>query len=159
MGTVRTPRRLRTKADFLVVGGGMAGISALAEARRLGINAICLEAHAKPGGRIRTVRNRRVANYPIELGAEFVHGSSMKHLCESLGLTLIKHPSDGVAFVDKEFLPLLPILHVFKTIRERAAAHLASGKDDRSVEEFIASLDRGDRDLPPGVNSHLLLQL
>lgn len=153
------PRKLRTKADFLIIGGGMAGLSALQEARRLGVYAICLEAHPKSGGRIRTVRNRRIATYPIELGAEFVHGSLMKQLCQSLGLTLIKHPSDGVAFVDKEFLPLLPILHVFKRIRERAAAHLAAGKDDSSVEEFVASLAQGDRDLPPGVTGHLLLQL
>src|ERR1700746_3404207 len=99
MATVRTPGKLRTKADFLIVGGGMAGISALAEARRLGIDALCLEAHTKPGGRIRTVRNKRLAHYPIEMGAEFVHGLAMKQLCESLGLTLIKHPSDGAAFV------------------------------------------------------------
>src|SRR5476651_1142224 len=142
---MRTSYKLRTNADFLIIGGGIAGIAALAEARRLGIYAICLEAHTKPGGRIRTVRNRRIANYPIELGPEFVHGSLMKQLCESLGLTLIKHPSDGAAFVDKKFLPLLPILRGFKSIRERAAAHLAAGKDDCSVEEFLASLaDEGD---------------
>jgi monoamine oxidase len=156
---VRTPGKLRTKADFLIIGGGMAGMGALAEARRQGIYAICLEAHTRPGGRIRTVRNRRIAQYPIELGAEFVHGSLMKQLCEALGLTLIKHPSDGAAFVDNELLPLLPILHVFKSIRERAAAHLAAGKDDRSVEEFLTALAHADRDLPPGVTSHLLLQL
>jgi monoamine oxidase len=158
MVTRRTPRKLRTKADFLIVGGGMSGMSALAEAQRQGINAICLEAQTKPGGRIRTVRNRRIANYPIELGAEFVHGSVMRRLCESLGLTLIKHPSDGVAFVDGEFLPLLPILHLFKSIREEAASYLALGNDDRSVEGFLTSLEHGDR-LPPGVTSHLLLQL
>lgn len=134
-------------------------MAALAESRRLGISAICLEAHRKPGGRIRTVRNRRIANYPIELGPEFVHGSLMKQLCESIGLTLIKHPSDGAAFVDKELLPLLPILHVFKQIREQAAAHLAAGKDDRSVEEFLASVEHNSFELPPGVISHLLLQL
>jgi Protoporphyrinogen oxidase len=137
----------------------MAGMAALAEAQRLGICAICLEAHPKPGGRIRTVRNRRLANYPIELGPEFVHGPVMKQLCESLGLTLIRHPSDGVAFVDNSFLPLRPILQAFKRIRERAAAHLAAGKDDSSVEEFVSSLAAEDRDLPPGVTGHLLLQL
>jgi monoamine oxidase len=137
----------------------MAGISAMHESQRLGINAICLEAHTKPGGRIRTVRNRRIANYPIELGAEFVHGSLMKQLCESLGLTLHKHPSDGVAYVDGEFLPLLPILHVFNRLREQAAAHLASGKDDSPVEEFVAALAHENRDLPPGASEHLLLQL
>jgi polyamine oxidase len=137
----------------------MAGISTLAEARRLGINAICLEAHTKPGGRLRTVRNRRIANYPIEMGAEFVHGSLMKQVCESLGLTLIKHPSDGAAFVDKKFLPLLPILQAFKSIREQAAAHLAAGKDDSSVEDFLASFKQKDCEFPPGVTPHLLLQL
>lgn len=159
MGTMGTARKLQTNTDFLIVGGGIAGISALAEARRLGINSICLEAHAKPGGRIRTARNRRLANYPLELGAEFVHGTVMKELCASLGLTLIKHPSDGVAFVDQQFLPLLPILQVFKTIRERAATYLASGKDDRSVEDFLASFFVDGGGLPPGVTTHLLLQL
>src|SRR5579859_5983463 len=154
-----TPRKLRTNTDFLIVGGGMAGIAALAEARRRGISAICLEARGKPGGRIRTVRNRRMANYPIELGAEFVHGSAMKQLCESLGLTLIKHPSDGAAFADHDLLPLLPLLQALERVRERAARHLASGKDDRSVEEFIAEAVEGHRDLSPGVTAHLLLQL
>src|SRR5262245_16819728 len=123
---MRTPRKQRTKADYLIIGGGMAGASALAEARRQGISALCLEADRKLGGRIRTLRNRRFANHPIELGAEFVHGLPMKQLCESLGLTLIKHPSDGAAYVDQEFLPLLPILHAFKSIRELAASHLAT---------------------------------
>jgi monoamine oxidase len=159
MPTARTPRKLRTNADFLIIGGGMAGISALAEARRLDIDALCLEAHTKPGGRVRTVRNRRLAQYPIELGAEFVHGAVMRQVCQSLGLTLLKHPSDGAAFVDGEFLPLLPILQLFKSIRAQAAAHLAAGKDDSSVEEFLAALARGDQTLPQGVTEHLLLQL
>ena len=137
----------------------MAGIAALAEARRQGINAICLEAAGKLGGRIRTARNRRVAPYPIELGAEFVHGPLMRQLCESLGLTLIKHPSDGVVFADKGFLPLLPLLEVLAGIRQQAAAHLASGQDDRSVEEFLAAHAHRYRDLPPAVTGHLLLQL
>jgi monoamine oxidase len=128
-------------------------------ARRRGVDAICLEAHTKPGGRIRTVRNRRIATYPLELGAEFVHGSAMKQLCQALGLTLIKHPADGVAFVDQAFLPLLPILQAFHRLRERAAAHLASGKDDIPVEEFVAALAPEDRDWPPSVDGHLLLQL
>jgi monoamine oxidase len=155
----RTPLKLRTKTDFLIIGGGMAGMAALAEARRLGVNAICLEARAKPGGRIRTVHHRRLAHYPIELGAEFVHGSQMKELCEALGLTLIKHPADGAAFVDNEFLPLLPILHAFKSIRAQAASHLAAGNDDISVEDFLTTLAQGDSGLPADVTPHLMRQL
>jgi monoamine oxidase len=157
MATAHPRRKQRTNADYLIVGGGMAGISALAETRRLGISALCLEADKKPGGRVRTVRSRRLATHPVELGAEFVHGPGMKQLCESLGLTLIKHPSDGSAYVDEELLPLLPILDAFRSIRERAAAHLGAGKEDRSVEEFVASLP--PEHLPPGVTPHLMLQL
>jgi monoamine oxidase len=54
MSTMRKPAKLRTKADYLIIGGGIAGMAALAEARRIGIDAICLEARTKPGGRIRT---------------------------------------------------------------------------------------------------------
>src|SRR5262249_29973730 len=43
--------------------------------------------------------------------------------------------------------------------REQAAAHLAAGKEDSSVEEFLAALERSARALPPGVTPHLLLQL
>ncbi len=83
----------------------------------------------------------------------------MKGLCESLGLTLIRHPSDGVVFADGQFLPLMPLLEALGGLREQAAAHLASGQDDRSVEEFLAEHARGYRGLPPGVTGHLLLQL
>jgi hypothetical protein len=46
-GMARTARKLRVRADYLIVGGGMAGIAALAEARRRGIDAICLEARLR----------------------------------------------------------------------------------------------------------------
>jgi polyamine oxidase len=159
MAVVRTPRRQRTNTDLLIVGGGIAGTSALAEARRRGVDAICLEARTRVGGRIRTVRNRGVADYPIELGAEFVHGPLMKRVCESLGLTLVPHPSDGHAFVDGEFHPLLPVLGVFKLIREEAATCLAAGKGDITVSAFLGSFERRHPNLPPGVTAHLLLQL
>jgi monoamine oxidase len=155
----RAPRKLQTRTDYLVLGGGIAGLSALAEAKRRGINAIGLEAKGRIGGRIRTVWDRRVAHYPIELGAEFVHGPTIWQLCESLGLTLIRHPSDGDAFVDREFLPLKPVLEVFARIRRRAAEQIAAGHADQSVEEFLEAFVASEPDLPHGITPHLLLQL
>src|SRR5689334_11693820 len=61
----RAPRKLQTRTDVLVLGAGIAGLAALAEARRRGINAIGLEAKGAVGGRIRTAWDRRVAHYPI----------------------------------------------------------------------------------------------
>jgi polyamine oxidase len=155
----RTPRKLQTRTDYLILGGGIAGVAALAEAKRRGINAIGLEAKCRVGGRIRTAWDRRVARYPIELGAEFVHGPAMRKLCESLGLTLIRHPSDGDAFVDGQFLPLKPVLEVFARIRQRAAEQIASGHTDQSVEEFLEAFVGSESDLPAGITRHLLLQL
>src|SRR4051794_10359319 len=155
----RTPRKLQTRTDYIVLGAGVAGLAALAEARRRRINAIGLEAKGTVGGRIRTARDRRVASYPIELGAEFVHGPKMRELSESLGLTLVRHPSDGDAFVDGQFLPLQPVLEVFARIRRQAADHLAAGRGDQPVEEFLAGFVAADRLLPAGIHSHLLLQL
>jgi monoamine oxidase len=155
----RAPRKLQVRTDYLVLGGGIAGLAALAEAKRRGINAIGLEAKARIGGRIRTVWDRRIARYPIELGAEFVHGPTMRQLGESLGLTLIRHPSDGDAFVDGRFVPLKPVLDVFGRIRRRAAERIAAGYRDQSVEEFLESFVAEEPDLPSGITPHLLLQL
>jgi monoamine oxidase len=61
------------KPDVLVIGAGMAGLTAgriLAEAGR---RVTLLEAASRVGGRIRTIRE---GNEIIELGAEFVHGKS-----------------------------------------------------------------------------------
>jgi monoamine oxidase len=155
----RTPRKLQTRTDFIVLGAGIAGLAALAEARHRGINAIGLEAKGIVGGRIRTAWDRRVASYPIELGAEFVHGPRMRELCESLGLTLVRHPSDGDAFVDGQFLPLKPVLEVFARIRQRASEHLAAGRGDLPVEEFLSEFAESDLMILPGITPHLLLQL
>jgi monoamine oxidase len=59
--------------DVIVVGAGVAGLAALADLRRGGLKAICLEARDRIGGRIMTVRDH-LSPVPLELGAEFVHG-------------------------------------------------------------------------------------
>src|SRR5262249_42422155 len=155
----RTARKLQTRTDYIVLGGGIAGLAALAEAQRRGINAIGLEAKGTVGGRIRTARDRRVAGYPIELGAEFVHGPRIPLVCESLARTLIRHPSDGDAFGDAQFPPPQPIIEPFARIRQRATDRLAAGRGDRPVEEFLADFVAADRSLPTGLTPHLLLQL
>ena len=60
-------------AEVGIIGAGAAGLSALAKLRREGIDAICLEAGNRVGGRISTLHDP-LAPLPIELGAEFVHG-------------------------------------------------------------------------------------
>src|SRR5438067_2741493 len=58
--------------DILVIGAGVAGLSAAADLVRAGLSVEIVEARDRIGGRIFTVRDSE--NCPIELGAEFVHG-------------------------------------------------------------------------------------
>ena len=65
----------RTDADVIVVGGGVAGLSAARTLVDAGARVILLEARDRIGGRVLTVRDERLT-VPIELGAEFIHGAA-----------------------------------------------------------------------------------
>src|SRR4051812_7171855 len=63
------------ECDVAVVGAGVAGLAAMRALEEKGLRTRVFEARDRIGGRIHTVRDPRVA-YPIELGAEFVHGEA-----------------------------------------------------------------------------------
>jgi monoamine oxidase len=60
------------RCDVVVLGAGMAGLSAARALAEAGLRVIVLEAEARLGGRIRTVLEPD--GVAIELGAEFIHG-------------------------------------------------------------------------------------
>ncbi|HWQ92834.1 MAG TPA: NAD(P)/FAD-dependent oxidoreductase [Clostridia bacterium] len=57
----------------LVVGAGIAGLTAARELGNAGCQVVVLEARDRAGGRIWTTRNSQT-DVPVELGAEFIHG-------------------------------------------------------------------------------------
>lgn len=59
-------------ADVIVIGAGMAGVTAARELSRAGCSVCVLEASDRIGGRVQTVRD--FCGEPVEAGAEFVHG-------------------------------------------------------------------------------------
>lgn len=59
-------------SDVIVVGGGVAGLSAAGALARRGFSVTVLEARGRLGGRIFTDRRKDWAG-PVELGAEFIH--------------------------------------------------------------------------------------
>lgn len=59
-----------TETDVIIVGAGAAGLAAARELSASGCKVSVLEARERIGGRI----NTHVDTWPIELGAEFVHG-------------------------------------------------------------------------------------
>ncbi|NDJ60200.1 MAG: NAD(P)-binding protein [Chloroflexi bacterium] len=58
----------------LIIGAGMAGLSAAHALRSGGQPSTILEARDRVGGRIHT--DRTLAGFPVECGAEFIHGDS-----------------------------------------------------------------------------------
>ncbi|HEX6048805.1 MAG TPA: NAD(P)/FAD-dependent oxidoreductase [Gemmatimonadaceae bacterium] len=63
------------RCDIVVVGAGVAGLAAARRLTEEGVSVIVLEARDRIGGRILTVRDQRLP-VPVELGAEFIHGSA-----------------------------------------------------------------------------------
>jgi monoamine oxidase len=65
-------------ADVIVIGGGVAGLAAARKLAGAGLDVTLVEARARLGGRIETLRDewrtRDGDALPVELGAEFVHG-------------------------------------------------------------------------------------
>ncbi|EMY32996.1 FAD binding domain protein [Arthrobacter crystallopoietes BAB-32] len=60
-----------SRTDVIVIGAGVAGLSAACSLREAGLDVLVLEARDRIGGRILTLREG--ATRPVELGAEFLH--------------------------------------------------------------------------------------
>lgn len=89
--------------DAIVVGGGIAGLSAAWEFSRAGLRPLVLEARGYPGGQIAAMP---VGGAMIDIGAESFapRGTAVSSMLEELGLE-VEEPGGGRPFL---FLPPLP---------------------------------------------------
>src|SRR5262245_15433128 len=137
----RPSRRLPDRADVVVLGAGAAGVFALRELVRSGLSAIGLEARNRIGGRILT--RRTLARHPIELGAEFVHGTDtiIHRLAAEYGLTLVPHVGEAYSWWDGRLVPdsqlPRPPLVVLHEIRGLAEHVRRAGKGNTPLSEFL----------------------
>ena len=127
--------------DVIVIGAGMAGITA---ARRLvdaGLSVVVLEARDRIGGRIMTIRD--FCDGPVEGGAEFVHGVQAATMPEvrKAGLNLrVSPPFRRTAFNlggATRWLPL-SVLHPGAWPCARMRQGIArTGPPDMSAREYM----------------------
>ena len=85
--------------DVVVVGAGMAGLTAARSLAEAGLKVLVVEAQDRIGGRIWT---RHVGDEAIELGAEFIHGrpSELWALIDEAGLETYERDGSQVCFED-----------------------------------------------------------
>lgn len=94
----------------LVVGAGIAGLSAATYLKEQGVEVLVLEAQAKVGGRIQTDRSLDI---PFDKGASWIHGPKGNPICEILSASGAKtfwtnddnvsvFDFNGVEYSDKE---------------------------------------------------------
>jgi monoamine oxidase len=117
--------------SVIIIGGGIAGLSAASELLRHGCTVTVLEAKKRFGGRIHTIRE---GTLPIELGAEFIHGKSKPLLkaIHAAGLSTHEVPDSNQLF-EKGKLKSIQIWETVGKIMNRIKPRGV----DCSFEEFI----------------------
>lgn len=126
--------------DVVVIGAGVAGLSAARQLSEAGVGIAIIEARDRIGGRICTVRDDDVT-VPIELGAEFIHGraTELYALLAEAGLEALdvggsRWRSSGGRLHGAED---------FWTRIERVMRRLDDGSQDRSLDDALRSLAGG----------------
>jgi monoamine oxidase len=139
---------LPDRADVIVIGAGAAGVFALRELAACGLTGIGLEARNRLGGRIFT--RRTLARHPLEMGAEFVHGTDniIHRLAAEYGLTMVPHTGDAYSWWDGKLVldselprPPLVVLHEIRALADRLKR---AGRGDIPLPEFLRTPELSD---------------
>jgi monoamine oxidase len=120
--------------EVAIVGAGVAGLAAMRVLEERGIRTCVLEARPRIGGRVYTVRDQRLV-HPIELGAEFVHGSAPELLAIARDARLLLYTVEGERWRRRG--GRLTRLEDFWKRLHTVMRHLDVGEADRSFAEFL----------------------
>jgi monoamine oxidase len=111
--------------DALIIGGGIAGLTAARHLTEAGLRVTLLEARDRLGGRIYT---HHTAQFPVELGAEFVHG----------------RPEEILGLAAEAAAPIVPVQGSFR--RKIGGAWADAGHLMEEVDQLFAKLPAGEPD-------------
>jgi monoamine oxidase len=126
---------MATEIPVIVVGAGVAGLTAAIDLGRSGVPVVVLEARDRIGGRVYT-RHVSGCNAPVELGAEFIQGKPPEiwNPLEEKGKTIYEVDGDNWCVSPKGLKPC----DLFSGV-----ADILGKMDDSSPDEsFLAFLER-----------------
>ncbi len=117
--------------SVIIIGGGIAGLSAANELLRNGCIVTVLEAKKRFGGRMHTIRDQKL---PIELGAEFIHGKNKQLLnaIRAAGLSTHEVPDANQLFENGKLKPI----QIWDKVSE-VMGRISSRGRDKSFKEFL----------------------
>jgi monoamine oxidase len=150
---------MTTQRSVLVIGAGAAGIAAAWRLQAASHRVTVLEARGRIGGRIWTARD--LAPYPVELGAEFLHGTTMLtwELLKEFHLTPLPdavnddfYIHDGSQLYSGQAALQIPGIELLDQHEELAEQWAASGQPDTDLHSVLRQWAQAQqRTVPPAV--------
>ncbi len=135
---------------YIIVGGGLSGLSLAYQLSQIGINATILEASSRLGGRIQTIKGKK--DTPLELGATWfsdIHPSLLEFIDE-LGLSKYEQYSKGISlFETKSFEPP----QEFFIPESKNPSYRISGGTQRIIDTLAEKISRKNIHLNAKVHS------
>jgi monoamine oxidase len=142
----------RGRSPILVVGAGIAGLTAGYRLRQGGVRADIIEATNRVGGRIRTIPKVAGTQIFAELGGEFINTghTTLISLASELGLRAIDLVQAQSGFVEDTFffdrrrVSLEQLTTDFAPLASKINADLAAIGDEISYQDFTEAAERLD---------------
>lgn len=139
-------------SPILVVGAGIAGLTAAYRLQQAGVPVDIVEARHRVGGRMRSLPNAAGTPIRVEMGGEFISTSdtNLRNLAAELGFNLIDLHAHFQGLVPESYffegrpIPMVEIVREFAPAAEQIAADLAAIENFESYavdDEPTARLD------------------